>query len=153
MEPQLSNYSLPKMDCRDFKIKFLELAENGPVNVSSDEMSEHRKNCTSCNFFFNEVTRQYIRIKEEKNSESNPFLAEKIIYKLSHKETASTLAGVAARKLAMYSLAICMGLFTGLSLNYLFGDEAELADDVNADTSAQITVADDGENTMLTLNE
>ena len=142
------------MDCRDFKIQYLEQAESGAETALPHEMLLHHEGCAACQAFCQDVKAQYAALQEEKNTSSNPFLAQKIIYKMKEKKNALDVAIPAFRRLALYPAVICLGLFTGFAINYLLPADAEQTDDLTSEVTVQVTADDNGgENDVLSLNE
>jgi hypothetical protein len=140
------------MDCKEYKIKLIELAESGALGAFPTEVQKHCKDCASCVAFAEALKVQYAYIRQEKNEPVNPFLNEKIIYKMSTHSKAGWNRSRLTKRIAIYAATLVIGLITGISASYFFLNDTEQSD-VASNSTEQISPLSDDENSVLSLNE
>jgi len=121
------------------------------------QLAEHMAGCTNCEIFYEHMVHEgFAQIEHEKQSELNPYLANKILLKTSmlHKQVFERKVFF---KTPVYVTSVLLaGILTGILLMDLTPAETDTTDEQTEqsdNTTANVDANTSTDNSTLTLND
>ena len=146
------------MNCNEARNKMFDFCEQfGAGTVLPKQLAEHIAGCDNCDIFYEHIIHDgFAQIEREKQSELNPYLANKILLK-SSRQGERVFERKLFFKTPMYVTSVLLaGILTGVALMDLTPTETDTTDEQIAQTDVATTDTDattSTDNSTLTLND